>query len=138
MTTKPKIIISSLDAERLDALLERLPDSSFPGKAALLEELARAEVVDPEAMPPTVVTMNSTVRFRFTTPPNDEFTLTLVYPKDVDPAGGTISILAPIGSALLGLAEGNEIEWPKPGGGNLRVCIQEIISQPERDGQFYR
>lgn len=138
MTTKPKIMISSLDAERLDELLEHLPDNSFPGKAALQEELARAEVVDPKAVLPTVVTMNSTVRFRFTTPPNDEFSLTLVYPKDVDPAGGTISILAPVGSALLGLAEGDEIEWPKPGGGTLRVRIQEIIYQPERAGQYHR
>ncbi|WP_202944664.1 GreA/GreB family elongation factor [Desulforapulum autotrophicum] len=48
----------------------------------------------------------------------------------------TISILAPVGSALLGLSIGDKIEWPKPGGGNLKVRITEIIYQPERSGDY--
>jgi regulator of nucleoside diphosphate kinase len=63
MYTKPKLIISSLDAERLESLIDSLPGKSFPGKDELEHELARAEIVDPEDVPPTVVTMNSTVRF---------------------------------------------------------------------------
>jgi regulator of nucleoside diphosphate kinase len=89
---------------------------SFPGKAELEAELDRADVVEPQEIPPTVVTMNSTVKFRVHSS-QEEFQLTLVYPKDVDQSGGTISVLAPVGSALLGLSQGDEIEWPMPGGG---------------------
>ena len=64
MTIKPKIIISLLDTIRLEKLMESLPDSAFPGKDDLEAELARAEVVDPKEIPSTVVTMNSTVKFR--------------------------------------------------------------------------
>ena len=55
----------------------------------------------------------------------------------MDASGGTISILAPVGSALLGLTEGDEIEWPSPGGGALRVRIMEILYQPERAGDYH-
>lgn len=137
MNTKPKIMISSFDAERLDMLLESLPQNAFPGRDDLEAELARAEVVDPEDMPPTVVTMNSTVRFKVESS-TEEFCLTLVYPRDVDTSGEKISILAPVGSALLGLSQGDEIEWPKPGGGVLRVRIMEVTYQPERSGEYHR
>jgi regulator of nucleoside diphosphate kinase len=135
MATKPKIVLSSLDAERLTRLLESLPDHDFPGREDLEAELVRAEVVPPQQVPPTVVTMNSTVRFRIQSSSKDFF-LTLVYPKDVDPKGGTISVLAPVGSALLGLSKGDEIEWPNPGGGVLRVRIEDVLYQPERAGDF--
>lgn len=137
MIMKPKIVISTLDAERLELLLESLPDHVFPGKDALEAELARAEIVDPKEIPPTVVTMNSIVRFSIGSS-SQEFQLKLVYPKDADASGGTISILAPVGSALLGLAKGDEIEWPKPGGGVLRVRIEEVTYQPERSGEYHR
>jgi regulator of nucleoside diphosphate kinase len=137
MKTRPKIVISSLDLERLEELLDSLPGDEFPGRGELEEELARAEVVDPKDIPPTVVTMNSTVRFRVHSSPQ-EFELTLVYPQDIDTGGHKISILAPVGSALLGLSQGDEIEWPKPGGGVLRVRIEEVTYQPERAGEFYR
>ena len=48
------------------------------------------------------------------------------------------SVLAPVGSALLGLSQGDEIEWPNPGGGVLRVRIEEIVYQPERQGEYHR
>jgi regulator of nucleoside diphosphate kinase len=134
---RPSIVISSIDLDRLERLLESLPTNAFPGKTALETELSRAEVVEPSAMPPTVVTMNSTVKFKVDTTA-EEFCLTLVYPKDMDAKSGTISILAPVGSALLGLAEGDEIEWPKPGGGTLQVRIEQVVHQPERAGEFHR
>ncbi|GIK34414.1 MAG: hypothetical protein AMXMBFR45_13250 [Gammaproteobacteria bacterium] len=137
MPARPKVIISSLDVERIEKLLESLPAGSFPGRNALEEELARAEIVDPKDLPPTVVTMNSTVRFEVESS-SEEFRLTLVYPKDVDASGTTISILAPVGSALLGLSQGDSIEWPKPGGGTLRVRIKEVAYQPERTGDYHR
>lgn len=137
MTNQPKIIVSSLDADRLDKLLESLPANAFPARRQLEDELARAEIVEPTAVPPTVVTMNSTVRFRVASS-SEEFSLTLVYPKDMDATNGKISILAPVGSALLGLSQGDEIEWPKPGGGALRVRIEEVVYQPERAGEYHR
>lgn len=135
MTIRPEITISSADADRLDDLIESLPKGSFVGKAELEAELERASVVNPKLVPPTIVTMNSTVKFVIETT-NEEFELTLVYPKDVDSSGKTISILAPVGSALLGLAQGDEIEWPKPGGGSFKVKIREVVYQPERAGEF--
>lgn len=137
MTNRPNIIISSLDADRLDALLESLPKGAFPGKAELEAELARADIVEPKHVPPTVVTMNSTVRFRVASS-KEEFSLTLVYPKDLDASGDKISILAPVGSALLGLSQGDDIEWPNPGGGTLKVHIEEVVYQPERAGEYHR
>ncbi len=134
---KPTIVVSSLDLQRIESLLKSLPDQDFPGRDDLEAELARADIVDPAKMPPDVVTMNSTVKFRIESS-SKEFHLTLVYPSDVDTSGGTISILAPVGSALLGLSRGDVIEWPKPGGGVLRVHIEEVTYQPERAGEFRR
>jgi len=128
---KPKIVISSRDAQKLDRLLASLADQEFPGRDDLEAELVRAQIVDPQQIPPGVVTMNSTVRFKIESS-SKEFVLTLVYPDEVNADGSTISILAPVGSALLGLSPGDQIEWPKPGGGVLRVLVEEIITQPER------
>ena len=138
MAQRPKILVTSRDMDRLEALLAALPEHGrSPGRAELEAELARADVVAPDAMPGDVVTMNSTVRF-LVEGSRDEFRLTLVYPNGMDDSGTTISILAPVGSALLGLAEGDEIEWPKPGGGSLKVRIEEVLEQPERSGDFTR
>lgn len=137
MKARPELIISTLDADRLEKLLDALPGDGFMGKAELEAELARARVVDPKDVPPTVVTMNSTVRFKVASS-KDEFELTLVYPRDADSSGKTISILAPVGGALLGLSKGDEIEWPKPGGGVLQVRIIDVMYQPERAGEFHR
>lgn len=136
MNTRPEITITSLDADRLYNLIESLPKNSFAGQTELEAELERANVVAPDEVPPTIVTMNSTVKFVIEST-NDEFELTLVYPKDVDADGQKISILAPIGSALLGLSIGDEIEWPKPGGGDLKVKLTEVLYQPERAGELH-
>lgn len=127
---KPNIIISSFDADRLERLLAQ---RTFPGREDLKAELDRAEIVDPKDVPSNVVTMNSTVRFSIESS-SREFNLRLVYPEDSDASGCTISILAPVGGALLGLSKGDEIEWPKPGGGMMRVRIEDVIYQPERSG----
>ena len=134
---QPQIVVSSRDMDRLEQLLESLPENAFPGKAALQAELDRAEVVDPRKIPPTVVTMNSTLRFGIESS-GEEFCMSLVYPKDITGAADRISVLAPVGSALLGLSVGDEIEWPRPGGGTLKVRILEIVYQPERAGEFHR
>ncbi|HET7299718.1 MAG TPA: nucleoside diphosphate kinase regulator [Oleiagrimonas sp.] len=137
MNNKPGIVVSSRDMDRLEALLDALPDPSNPSVKALHDELNRAEVVEPADVPPTVVTMNSTVRFRLATSEKD-FSLTLVYPRDADGSAGKLSILAPVGSALLGLSVGDEIEWPRPGGGSMQLTIAEVLYQPEREGDLHR
>ena len=135
MDTQPQVVISTLDAARLESMLEKLPAKAFPGRENLERELARAQWVAPEAMPPNRVSMNSTVRFRVESSAQ-EFTLKLVYPQDAGDSQSTVSILAPVGSALLGLAEGDQINWPKPGGGFLAVRIEEVTYQPERAGNY--
>lgn len=137
MANKPNIYITFRDAERLEKLLDAMPERAFPGKAELEQELVRANLVKSEEIPDNVVTMNSTVTFRVSAT-GDTFTMTLVYPKDLDETGGTISIFAPVGSALLGLSQGDTIEWPKPGGGVLKVEIMDVIYQPERAGEYHR
>ena len=135
MSMKPEITVTTQDAERLEILLDSLSSAAFPAKGDLEEELDRAIKVEPRNVPPTVVTMNSTVRFELL-PAGEEHCLKLVYPGGHDVNGGTISILAPVGSALLGLSEGSEMPWPKPGGGTLRLIIKEIVDQPERSGNY--
>ena len=134
MARKPQITLSSLDYERLQALLEK-DGNAFPGREALEAELDRADVLEPKDMPADVVTMNSTVRF--TVENKEEFCLTLVYPKDVDGQADRISVLAPVGSALLGLSVGDSIAWPMPGG-VVKAKIEEIVYQPERAGEYHR
>jgi regulator of nucleoside diphosphate kinase len=136
MDKRPAIFLTSQDQDRLEALIDSLPAAAFPGKAELLAELDRAEVVEPQDVPPDVVTMNSKVRFALES--GEEFCLTLVYPKDIDGSADRISILAPVGSALLGLSTGECIEWPGPRGGMLKVRIMEVVYQPERAGEFHR
>lgn len=135
MNKKPEITISRLDAERLEKLLDSMGGKRFPGVDELEDEIARAHVVEPKQVPPTVVTMNSSVRFKVESS-DAEFSLTLVYPKDADGSSDKISILAPVGSALLGLKEGDEISWPAPGGKATRVKIIEVTYQPERSGDM--
>ncbi|GAA0347019.1 nucleoside diphosphate kinase regulator [Bowmanella denitrificans] len=137
MTTQPRILISNQDADRLEAMLDSLSDKAFPGKTELLRELDRAENVDSCDIPPGVVTMNSTVRFKVVSS-GESFCKTLVFPKDMDDTGDKISILAPIGSALIGLSQGDDMQWPAPGGKTLTVHIDEVLYQPEHAGQLHR
>lgn len=128
------ITISALDAERLDALLDSLPAS--PAGAALQAEIARATLLEPAEMPPRVVTMNSRVRFRLKGK-EEALHRTLVYPRDSGRDGDTLSVLTPVGSALLGLAEGATITWLHPDGKDIEVTVLEVSYQPERSGDFH-
>jgi regulator of nucleoside diphosphate kinase len=137
MVRKPHITLSSLDLDRIEALLAVVPASAFPGKADLQAELDRADVVEPEQIPPNVVTMNSTVNFVITETGKD-FRLTLVYPRDMDGSADRVSIFAPVGSALLGLSVGDELAWPGPGGKTMTVRVKDVIYQPESAGDLHR
>lgn len=135
MTTRPPITISSMDLHRLEQLLEDLPANAFPGMAELEAELARCTVAEPADMPTDAVTMNSTVRFSVD---GHEYTKTLVYPAKLSDSDQQISVMAPVGSALLGMQEGKRIDWPRPGGGSMQVRVEQIVYQPEREGDLHR
>jgi regulator of nucleoside diphosphate kinase len=134
---KPPITISTLDADRLESLIGASWPDGDSIRCALQGELARADIVEPQDMPPGVVTMNSTVRFEIDAP-DEQFCLTLAYPKDMDQLSNGISILTPIGTALLGLSVGDTIDWPRPGGQQLKVRLLEVLYQPERAGEYFR
>ena len=136
MSIKPSLIISSLDLERIEALLERMPPAQAEGYAALRAELDRAEVREPADMPPDVVTMNSRVTVE-EQGNGDRLELTLVYPAAAGTVGH-VSVLAPVGSALLGLAKGQQIDWPMPDGRQRRLQVIDIAYQPEAAGDLHR
>ena len=138
MTTvkKPSITMSSLDWERLDRLVHLETYSRLPGVEALEEEMDRANVVEPTEVPPEVVTMNSTVEF-VDDKTGQTFQMTLVYPDAVT-GHETVSIFAPVGSALLGLSVGQSIVWQIPGGRELNLRVLKVLRQPEAMGEFHR
>ena len=130
MADEPPILLSNQDLERLERLLDTVSPEHAPGLDALRRELDRAEVVEPDALPSDVITMNSTARF-VEVASGREFELTLVYPDDSHMTHGTVSVLAPVGSALLGLSVGQSIEWPLPGGRKMMLRVLEVLYQPE-------
>ncbi|MEO5565317.1 MAG: nucleoside diphosphate kinase regulator [Luteimonas sp.] len=132
--TTPPLIVSRLDCDRLEALLEQ-PAQSGKAFDALRDELARAEVREPQDMPADAITMNSTTRF-LDEGSGAEREITLVYPRDADGSPERVSVLAPVGSALLGLRTGQSIEWPVPGGQRTRLRVLEVRYQPEASGDF--
>ncbi|EGU46436.1 regulator of nucleoside diphosphate kinase [Vibrio ichthyoenteri ATCC 700023] len=134
MNIKPEITLSSLDVDRIYNLIESLSRNSVSTEQ-LEQELERGTIVAPEQLPPNVVTMNSRVKFVIESS-QKEFEMTLVYPKDMNNSLEKVSILAPIGSALLGLSVGDTIQWPKPDGMLVNVSIIDVTYQPEREGQY--
>jgi len=134
MSTSPSIILTKLDVQRLEQLIASL-DEDTPGVEALQAELDRAdEVVDHHKVPPGVVTMNSRVHCREEVSGKD-YHLKLVYPKDAG-AEGTVSVLAPMGTALLGLQVGQHIDWPAPGNKTLKLTLLAVEYQPEAAGEY--
>src|SRR5512139_4245553 len=136
ITTRPAIIVSERDLERLEAMLASQPDD-LPGADALRDELDRAQVARSEAMPPDVVTMNSRIRF-VVEPAGREVGVTLVYPRDFRGRPDQLSVTTPAGIAVLGLAVGQQIEWLAPNGHTVRARILDVAYQPERAGDFMR
>jgi regulator of nucleoside diphosphate kinase len=131
MTPLPHVRVSTHDVDRLEQLIAW---HGGPEAERLEEELMRAEVIEVAEVPPTLVTMNSRVRYRDEAA-NTEHEVTLVFPHDADIARGQVSILAPIASALLGLAVGDKIEWPVPGGRTV-LRVLEVVYQPEAAGDL--
>jgi regulator of nucleoside diphosphate kinase len=106
---KPNIVVSEIDYERLMGLATNVSERLEEIAEELMAELDRAKVVPAKRLPQDVIHMGSTVEFRS----NDgqERRVTLVYPGEADIAQGKISILTPIGTALIGLAPGQSISW---------------------------
>src|SRR5690606_6884419 len=123
------IILSSRDLARLERILE---SATGPVAEALEDELVRADVREPGAIPADVVTMNSQVVC--VDADGNEQTVRLVFPNEADAATGKVSVLAPVGAALLGLTAGQSIEWPLPGGRTTRMRVDRVLYQPEAAG----
>ncbi|EMN7213256.1 TPA: nucleoside diphosphate kinase regulator [Vibrio vulnificus] len=134
MSNTESICVSTLDMDRISALLEKMANLS-PELEKLENELDRANVLAPQQMPDNIVTMNSTVRFTFVGS-DKVMEKTLVYPDQVRNPGD-VSIFAPVGSALLGLSVGQQLTWPMPGGAERTIEILEVTYQPERVGEFH-
>ena len=121
MTVNRSILVTDTDL----ALLRRLR-----AHEDLEAELDNAEVVPSGRVPPDVVTMNSRVRFEDVAS-GESREITIVFPEDADASLGKVSVLAPVGTALLGLAEGQTISWPFPDGTSRQLRVVEITFQPE-------
>lgn len=132
------IQVTSFDMDRLFSMIEQLRKNGFPevGNLARLEdELARSEEVASEQVGADVVTMNSHVLLRDEAN-GHEMHCTLVFPVDADASANRISVVAPLGTAILGYRVGDVIDWPMPGGVR-QYKILEIDYQPEAAGDFH-
>lgn len=134
---RPSITVSTLDVERLESLMAQAPRAALPYVEALETELARASVVDPEQMPADIATMNSVLRYRDLAT-QQAHCVTLVYPQHLASTENGLSVLAPVGSALLGLRVGHSIHWQVPGGRLIELELLGIDYQPEAAGDYHR
>lgn len=126
------IVITGPDMEKLRHLLDSLRASANQEQhhfVILEEELDRARMMPPFEVPRDVVTMNSKVRLT-DLQNGKKLTYTLVFPRDANFEQGKISVLAPIGTAILGYRTGDVIEWKVPAG-MRRLRVEEILHQPE-------
>ena len=132
------IWLTEQDYNRLKHVLAELTRNSRGIQAGLetLEEiLDLARIVSPGNVPANVVTMNSRVLYEDVTT-LEKGTVTIVYPADADPSQCRISVLSPVGAALLGESEDQEVELPLPHGQTRRIRIVNVLYQPEAQGDF--
>ncbi len=132
-----KITLTRRDHERLKALVEVDPNPSDPDREVLQDlrtELDRALIVESKKVGADIVTMNSRVRIQ-DLDTGEEKEYTLVYPLAADISQGKISILVPLGTALIGYRTGDVVEWKVPGG-IRKFKIKKVLDQPEASGDF--
>jgi regulator of nucleoside diphosphate kinase len=137
--TEREIFVTNVDLERLSKLLDGVKrwnaqDREHVGR--LEAELERAHVVSSSEIPADVVTMNSEVAVR-DLDSGAETVFKLVFPSEADVDRQKISILAPVGTAVLGYQVGDTIEWKVPGG-IRRLQIERVLYQPEAAGEYDR
>jgi regulator of nucleoside diphosphate kinase len=129
---RPPITISAVDYDRLSWIANAgIQSQRYKAAEMLADELERAEVAAPDAIRPDVVTMHSEVEYQ------DDVTgqisrATLVYPDEEDLDASRISVLTHIGAALIGMREGQSIEWQSPIGGWRGLTVRRVHFQPER------
>ncbi|WP_205504244.1 nucleoside diphosphate kinase regulator [Rufibacter psychrotolerans] len=130
------IYLTQKDHERLHQLVQQQRSSGSPNTVAgLCQELRHAHQLPSEEVPEDVITMNSLVRLK-EKKSGTVLELTLVYPKDADVTTRKISVLAPVGTAILGRKVGQEVECTVSGR-TLTYRVEEVIYQPEAAGDFY-
>jgi len=125
---RPKVVICDADLTHLEGLAEGMMRRTPDLAEILFEELGRARIVAPAKMPANVVTMGSTVTYRDETS-GQEKSVTLVYPEQADIAQLRVSVMTPIGVALLGLAEGARFAWETRDGQKRMLTILGV-TQP--------
>jgi len=131
------IHITKSDYERLSALIEKTRERDPMDRENLKKletELDRAEIVDGNDISKKVITMRSRVRLKDLVS-GEANTYSLVFPSEADFSQGKISVLAPIGTAILGYKSGDTIEWPVPSGVR-KLKIDKILYQPEATGNY--
>lgn len=132
---KKRLIVNSRDYVKLKQIIGIAAATGNQHVKNLEAELSNALLLDPEKIPDNVITMNTKVVFRDVNE-DEEFVYTLVYPEEADMSQGKLSILAPIGTALLGYSIGDEVTWNVPAG--LKTFrIEKILYQPEANGEFH-
>ncbi len=132
-----KLIVNKLDFNRIKACIsdaKQLKSISHSDAEKLLSELNTAQIVEPEAIPSNVVTMNSIVKLSFLNN-NKQIQFQIVYPNQANVKENKISIFSPIATALIGYKVKDEIEWIVPAG-LTKIRIDEIIYQPEAAGDY--
>lgn len=135
---KRTIFITEFDAQRLQGLIDNpstLEHRQRESLQSLKDELSRAQVVAPKDIPPDVVTMNSIMHLTDIETGEDE-TYTLVFPSDANVNECRISVLAPIGTAVLGYKAGDTFTWSVPGG-ERHLRVKEVVYQPEASGDYH-
>jgi len=120
------LIVSKSDYQQLLKLIEQ---EDTPAAEALDIELSRAELVEENKLPADAVSMGSVVTFT-DLDSQEEKTISLVYPHEADVTTMKISILSPVGSALIGLRIGGNIDWPVPQGKVRRLKVI-AVQQPK-------
>ncbi len=136
MQQQSVVRVTEVDSRRLQALIDAAlrRDGREPGSVDELERhLLDAEVTPAERIGPDVVTMNSEVRVTDLAT-GETFEFRVVFPRVADAAARNISVLAPIGMAVLGRRVGEEITWQVPAG-TRRLRVDALVYQPERDGK---
>ncbi|WP_181304872.1 nucleoside diphosphate kinase regulator [Rufibacter sp. XAAS-G3-1] len=129
------ILLTEKDYERLHLLVQAQRTAGAPANIEnLCKELRTARIIPPEEVPVDVVTMNSLVRLR-EKKSNTVLELTIAYPKNADLATRKISVLSPVGSAILGRQVGQEVACPTPSG-LLTYQVEEVMYQPEAAGDW--
>jgi len=137
MPVSKVIFITSSDKEKLLKMIGLEKEFHVGDKAylqSLVHELERAVVVRSEEIPHDVITMHSQVVLR-DLDDDEEMTCSLVYPDEADVNDNKISVLAPIGMAVLGYRVGDVVNWDIPGG-VVRLQVEKILFQPESSGNF--